>query len=737
MGTSVPETGFLAEILMSSPGILVRNPVSMVVSSPSREQSFPNLATSTLMKLHWRLIYTCGCSLLIGIQIQIPGCSNNVAKSVDSGNLPAPTPELSGQQVCDVAKSITVLIMSADGRSEGTGFLIDQKPDNSRPGFFLYKVVTNAHVVTKANDSYQIQTSDGNIHRGIQLFRFGEASSGNDLAILQFQSNKPDYTIAKLAPGLSLAPNQARVVAAGFPIRTGAATTSEWVCTPPGAVSFVLQPPMRGGYGIGYYLDIRKGMSGGPLLNLQGEVVGINGRHSNPPFGGSRIYIYENGDAMTQPRDLLMRSSWAIPMDTLLPLAISQGIPLAYHNTPNQPAPPPNIPVAQQTPTPNQPEGEIQYVETPPPNVPVAQETPTPNQPEGEIRFECVNIRGVPTTVLTDGTRKTTIKQWYPGPGYFSNPQQRCEEVSRKFQDYHTQGLLENITTGQMNGQNLLCVTLERGRQCEGPSLFTILPGKNPTEELREITNRIRQFDPQISANPRPATESSPRPTTDLGCGNAASDPNYNPELERRAQRMLVKVLIGDYQRTGIVIERQRQNYQVLTYAGLVGDSYSIQTDDGSIIPALPSKTILYQGNSLVVLDFYSENVAYEAATLGNSSSLIAGTRVFTAGYSLASTSSESRVFQLQPGEIMPLPNSQPGNQQRLAISNRVDEGGIGGPLLNCRGEVVGIVDRQNYVSGGWTVPSDEDPDYKYSWAIPIEQVYPQGRTGTNTSLIN
>jgi S1-C subfamily serine protease len=535
--------------------------------------------------LHLRLIYACTCSLLIGL-IQIPGCSDQSTKLIGTNSLSAQPPViLSGQQVCELAKSITVIIMSADGKSEGTGFLIHQKPDDNRRGFFLYKVVTNAHVVTKEDDySYNIQTPDGAIHQARQFFRFGEASSGNDLAILQFQSDKSDYEIAKLAHGLSLVPNQDQVIAAGFPIRTGAATESEWVCTEPGEVSFVLQTPIRGGYEIGYFLDIRKGMSGGPLLNLRGEVVGINGRHSHPPFGASRIYTDENGNPVNEPLDLLRDSSWAIPMDTLVPLAISKGIPIAY--TPNQPQP------------------------------------------------------------IDVSSRQD-----------FSNPNQ---------------------------------------------------PGN-------------------ISHNPAPTIEPED--------SNFSCQPSDYQNVEQIAQKISVKVLIGNnHQRSGIIIEQQGQNYKVLTYEGQLPDGYYwIQTNDGEKIPATHSKTILYEGNKLVVLEFRSQDTAYEVASPADSSSLTVGEQVFAAGYLWVSDSSQPSGFQFQRGQIERLPK----RNERLAVSNSIDEGFLGGPLLNCQGKVIGIFDRHSYSGAGWNIPSDEEPEYKYSWATPIEKIYSQLTESNANSYTN
>ena len=75
--------------------------------------------------------------------------------------------ELTSDKICEIAKSRTVLILSQEKRSRGTGFLIHKKPlDNGRG--FRYKVVTSAHVLTEAKN-YGIQTVDEIVHSAIEL----------------------------------------------------------------------------------------------------------------------------------------------------------------------------------------------------------------------------------------------------------------------------------------------------------------------------------------------------------------------------------------------------------------------------------------------------------------------------------------------------------------------------------------------------------------------------------------
>ena len=185
----------------------------------------------------------------------------------------------------------------------GTGTLINKQGK-------IYTVITNDHVLNAAEPPYQIQTPDGRIYETqvSQLVKFGD----DDLGLLQFNSDQV-YEIASVGNSSALTVGD-EVFASGF-----TSENKEMIFTN-GNLSLLLDKPLEGGYQMGYTNDIYKGMSGGPLLNIQGELVGINGLHKNPLWEAPDLYI--DGSQPCKPlQDMIIRSSWAIPIETVGRLA--------------------------------------------------------------------------------------------------------------------------------------------------------------------------------------------------------------------------------------------------------------------------------------------------------------------------------------------------------------------------------------------------------------------------------
>ncbi len=202
------------------------------------------------------------------------------------------------------ARKITVKISSTDTYGSGTiiGF---QKP--------YYQVLTNAHVLRGDHNNLTITTSDQRQYpvHSIRLDEF----KPNDLAIITFSEQDKSYPVAIIGDSSKLRVDDL-LVSAGFPADINNFNHDLFKATH-GLVYFLAPKPLKEGYSIGYTNPIEKGMSGGPILNLAGELVAINGIHSYPLWGD--FYYQEDLPTVSSLSTEEMNSlSWALPINLLL-----------------------------------------------------------------------------------------------------------------------------------------------------------------------------------------------------------------------------------------------------------------------------------------------------------------------------------------------------------------------------------------------------------------------------------
>ncbi|MFM7561367.1 serine protease, partial [Cylindrospermopsis raciborskii] len=120
--------------------------------------------------------------------------------------------------------------------------------------------------------------------------------------------------VSPRSPGKS-----AGILAAGYP------NLRDKIVFRPGEVEQVIsQPSFKDGYEIGYTSEIEQGMSGGPILDFRGHLIGINGRSSYPI---SNWYVYTNGERPTDREiEEFRKLSWGLPMRVFLSTAEPQMI---------------------------------------------------------------------------------------------------------------------------------------------------------------------------------------------------------------------------------------------------------------------------------------------------------------------------------------------------------------------------------------------------------------------------
>ena len=182
---------------------------------------------------------------------------------------------LPASKISQLAKEFTVLV---DSISPGTGVLLSREKNT-------YTVLTAAHVVEHSDYEYTVRTPDNKRHP--VSFKTVKQLPGVDLAILEFTSNA-NYTLASIADSDQTVEGSP-VFIAGFP-DPGTATANRIFQFTSGEVS---SRPTSGpkGYLMHYTNITRVGMSGGPVLNNSGKLVGIHGLANTDQLSGNKTGI--------------------------------------------------------------------------------------------------------------------------------------------------------------------------------------------------------------------------------------------------------------------------------------------------------------------------------------------------------------------------------------------------------------------------------------------------------------
>jgi S1-C subfamily serine protease len=158
---------------------------------------------------------------------------------------------------------------------------------------------------------YQIVTPDGKVHQA-EVLKNPDLEK-YDLAMLEFSSNE-NYAVAVIGDKPKTGDE---VFVVGFPINQENSEVEEFTLTT-GKIALILDKALEKGYQIGYTNQLDKGMSGGALLNQQGELVGVNGMHAYPIWDTPSIYI-DGTPATDTLHQKIIRLSWAVPINKLKP----------------------------------------------------------------------------------------------------------------------------------------------------------------------------------------------------------------------------------------------------------------------------------------------------------------------------------------------------------------------------------------------------------------------------------
>jgi serine protease Do len=220
------------------------------------------------------------------------------------------------QAVANIAGPLTVQINSSLG--DGSGVIIAKNGKT-------YTVLTVNHVVEKADVKYTVRTSIGKNYPATSVTRLQTAQTDADLAVVKFESPE-EYPVATIADS-DQAVIGTQIFVYGYPATGGLFGAEREPELSPGLVTS--RPRNRPeGYTLRYQAVTWSGMSGGPVFDSEGRVIGLHGQGE---FGFAQTSSGEVAPIKTG-------FNAAVPINTFIAKLVAAGMNKSELKVDNTPA---------------------------------------------------------------------------------------------------------------------------------------------------------------------------------------------------------------------------------------------------------------------------------------------------------------------------------------------------------------------------------------------------------------
>ncbi|MGB7710058.1 MAG: tetratricopeptide repeat-containing serine protease family protein [Microcoleus sp.] len=220
------------------------------------------------------------------------------------------------QAVANIAGPLTVQINSSLG--DGSGVIIAKNGKT-------YTVLTVNHVVEKADVKYTVRTSIGKNYPATSVTRLQTAQTDADLAVVKFESPE-EYPVATIADS-DQAVIGTQIFVYGYPATGGLFGAEREPELSPGLVTS--RPHNRPeGYTLRYQAVTWSGMSGGPVFDSEGRVIGLHGQGE---FGFAQTSSGEVAPIKTG-------FNAAVPINTFIAKLVAAGMNKSELKVDNTPA---------------------------------------------------------------------------------------------------------------------------------------------------------------------------------------------------------------------------------------------------------------------------------------------------------------------------------------------------------------------------------------------------------------
>lgn len=223
-----------------------------------------------------------------------------------------PASAKTAKEVAQIAVPTTVRIDSSSGPNNGGSGVIIAKEGKT------YTVLTANHVVVNQGQEYKIYTSRKKTYAVTSYQSLQKTDKDPDLAIVKFESPE-EYPVAPVSNS-DEAGIGTGIYISGYPMSIEANGEREYEFTKGQITSRPDSRPQ--GYTMRYDAVTIRGMSGGPVFDVSGRVVGIHGQ-------GDRNAVVKNESATGGQVEIKTGLNAAIPINTFKSLMSQAGMKVA------------------------------------------------------------------------------------------------------------------------------------------------------------------------------------------------------------------------------------------------------------------------------------------------------------------------------------------------------------------------------------------------------------------------
>jgi serine protease Do len=219
------------------------------------------------------------------------------------------------REVAQIAVPTTVQINNSLAADLGGSGVIISKNGKT------YTVLTANHVVENPNADYSIKTSKKKEHKVTSVKSFRKDNSGPDLAIVTFETDE-EYAVAPLTNS-NEATIGSGVYISGYPVTSVGINERRYSFT--SGIITTEGISDSEGYTLRYDAVTDKGMSGGPVFDVSGRVIGI---HGHGEAKGSIVVEKGQSPGQSEKGQAVFKNGFnlAIPINTFLGMMSQVGM---------------------------------------------------------------------------------------------------------------------------------------------------------------------------------------------------------------------------------------------------------------------------------------------------------------------------------------------------------------------------------------------------------------------------